>query len=135
MRSQDTKSQAHWMKPGDTETGIGSVDQIWPHSSRTVHAKTIQNLPVFSPQASPNLTDPTDGIASVGSGLRFKLINGGTGTSNDVQLKKRVLLVFVHYHCRIIIITIVQNSTLALVMRSAASAIIVIVALGFVVLH
>ena len=55
MRSQDTKSQAHWMKPGDTETGIGSVDQIWPHSSRTVHAKTIQNLPVFSPQASPNL--------------------------------------------------------------------------------
>ena len=135
MRSQDTKSQAHWMKPGDTETGIGSVDQIWPHSSRTVHAKTIQNLPVFSPQASPNLTDPTDGIASVGSGLRFKLINGGTGTSNDVQLKKRVLLVFVHYHCRIIIITIVQNSTLALVMRSAAFAIIVIVALGFVVLH
>ena len=28
MRSQDTKSQAHWMKPGDTETGLGSVDQM-----------------------------------------------------------------------------------------------------------
>ena len=104
----------------------------WPHSSRTVHSKTIHNLPVFSPQASPNITDSTDGTASIGTWLRFNLINGGTGTSNDVQLKK-VLLVFVHSHCRIIIIiTVVQKSTLVLVMRSAASAIIVIVALGFV---
>ena len=73
MRSQDTKSQAHWMKPGDTETGLGSVDQM-ATQFKDCSFKDYSQSSCFFPTSVTKPTDPTDGIASVGNGLRFKLM-------------------------------------------------------------